>query len=158
MLRGGLYPAMKPSQASTAWLLLPPFDSSYASIFQPFLFRRHLFGNAAENVEVKEEAGKTTFWLCLLTYIGRFVVVVVVAASKENPRRIGADPPRRSQPCNAAAAADGCRAPPGRKVTSWGAANAAPSASPVDESTHRLRSTLPTSFNNRTNTGPLGKK
>lgn len=103
-------------------------------------------------MEVKEEEEKTTFWLWLLTYIGRFVVVVVVvAASKENPRRIGADPPRRSQPCDAAA---GCRAPPGRKVTSWGAAKAAPSASPVDESTRRSRTTLPTSINNRTNTGP----
>lgn len=140
---------MKPSQANTAWLLLP-LRLLYASIFHPFLSRRHLFGGTGENVEVKEEGEKTTFWLWLLTYIGRFVavVVVVVAAAaaaasrkKKTPRRIEADSPRRSQPCNAAA--DGCRAPPGRKVTSWGAAEAAPSASPVDESTRRSRTTDP---------------
>lgn len=80
---------MKPSQANTAWLLLP-LGLLYASILHPFLSRRHLFGGTGENVEVKEEGEKTTFWLWLLTYIGRFVVVVVVvvaAAASEREKK-----------------------------------------------------------------------
>lgn len=138
---------IKPSQANTAWLQRAPqpaplFDSPFTRPFSSPFSLFYLFGGMVE-VKEEEEDEKTTFWLWLLTYIGRFVVVVAAAAAasiEKNQRRTGADLPRRSQPCNAA---DGCRAA-GEEGDKLGGL--------LSGSVLRSHTTLPTSINSRTNT------